>query len=231
LGHTVGYSLTTKEEGTSYHNLMQFEATQYPEMMGSLLVDDALKNIPLFGDRKDSIAAIAAQVLESANPQDGPQVGLEDEGRLFGPLVETRTAAEKLLVLRNYAQAASDPQKLSGGSKGMSKIGDGLDRTTSTSVGDYPALASNRQAHENLLTMTLNMKELPRKGQAILDHIMLLRSKEKYLFDYSANMNITSDDAWLEDLWRWVSGKSYISPIPQIDVLTYLSRSLGCCLR
>lgn len=55
------------------------------------------------------------------------------------------------------------------------------------------------------------MQGLPKKAQAILDHAMLLRSKEKYLFDYPANIDITSDDPWLQDLWHWVASAYHFS--------------------
>lgn len=88
------------------------------------------------------------------------------------------------------------------------------DETLTNAAGGGTGSVSNQQAHENLLTTTLNTQGLPRKAQVILDHAMLLRSKEKYLFDYLANINITSDDPWLQDLWHWVaSGYNFSSAI------------------
>ncbi|KAI1180112.1 hypothetical protein F4777DRAFT_585792 [Nemania sp. FL0916] len=196
------------EEGTSYHSLMQFEATQHPEMMSSLLVDDALKDIPLFGDRKQSVAAIISEVLESAVWSDSPDLDWEEKNDLQESLADSRTTAEKLIVLRKHTHKISHSQKSPSSGGYIAASGDGRDQTPSDAARHNSVLASNRQAHENLLTKTLNMKDIPTRGQVILDHIMLLRSKERYLFDYSANINITSDDPWLKDLWLWVARAS-----------------------
>ncbi len=36
---------------------------------------------------------------------------------------------------------------------------------------------------------------------------MLLRAKEKYLFDFALNQTIAADDPWLRDTWAWVAGE------------------------
>ncbi|KAI1128521.1 hypothetical protein F5Y10DRAFT_173668 [Nemania abortiva] len=176
------------EEGTSYHGLMRFDTTQYPEMMGSLLVDEALKNIPLFGDQKMPIATVVSHALELPPLKEDPDSDFEEKDDLLRSLTGAKTTSEKILALRRHAQNASQSRELSSGDKYMTNDG----------------LVSNQQAHENLLTATLNTTGVPRKAQVVLDHVMLLRAKEKYLFDYPANINITSDDPWLKDMWLWV---------------------------
>ncbi|KAI0871195.1 hypothetical protein GGS24DRAFT_510051 [Hypoxylon argillaceum] len=196
------------EEGTSYHGLMRFDTTQYPEMMGSLLIDDAIKNIPLFGNEKRSVTAIASRVLELPPPKEDSDSDSGDQKDLLQSLTSTKTTAEKILALRKHAQNTSQHQPLSSGEKYLAMFNDGLDKTSLDATWSGPGLVSNQQAHENLLTATLNAKGVPRKAQVVLDHVMLLRAKEKYLFDYAANMNITSDDPWLKDMWLWVTRAS-----------------------
>ncbi|KAI1202695.1 hypothetical protein F5X97DRAFT_286956 [Nemania serpens] len=177
------------EEDTGYHGLMQFDNTQYLEMMGSVLVDDAIKDIPLFGEEKKSAEIIASQVVDLDPPKEDSDLDLAKNGYLLESLAGKSTTAEKIIALRKHVQNTTQHKEKSSGSGGTGSV-------------------SNQQAHENLLTTTLNTQGLPRKAQVILDHAMLLRSKEKYLFDYLANINITSDDPWLQDLWHWVASAS-----------------------
>jgi hypothetical protein len=66
---------------------------------------------------------------------------------------------------------------------------------------------SQRQRHENLLGETTKMVSFPSEAQAVVDHAILLRAKEKYLFDGHTNQSIVADDPWLRDVWAWVAGK------------------------
>ncbi|KAI3336388.1 WD repeat domain-containing protein [Xylariaceae sp. AK1471] len=196
------------EEGTSYHSLMQFDATQYPEMMGSLLVDDAVKDIPLFGDEKKSITSIASQVLQSPPPETDPVLDLEAKGMLPKSFVDATTTAGRLNALRKHAKPISQSQELLGSNKHIVAAGEGLEKAPTSPLVKGTGLTSNRQRHENLLKMTLDTRGFPKSAQIVLDHITLFRSKEKYLFDYPANIDIASDDPWLKDLWFWVARAS-----------------------
>jgi WD repeat-containing protein mio len=196
---------------------MRFDTTQYSEMMGSLLIDDAVKNISLFGDRKESIETIASNVLELPPPKEDPDLDLGEKDDLLQSLNDTKTTAEKILALRKHAQNTGQSQELFGRDKYMTTPNDGVDKTPLDATWSGTGLVSNQQAHEDLLTTTLNAKGVPRKAQVVLDHIMLLRAKEKYLFDYAANMNITSDDPWLKDMWLWVARTCYLFPAMDRD--------------
>ncbi|KAI0481605.1 hypothetical protein F4859DRAFT_426311 [Xylaria cf. heliscus] len=196
------------EEGTSYHSLMRFDTSQHPEVMGSLLFDDAVKDIPLFGDEKIPIATIASQVLELHPPEADTVLDLEANDNLPQSFTEATTTAGKILALRKQSQNISRYQESSGGDQHTATFGDGLDQAQPDAPRSGTGPVSNRQVHENLLATTLNTKGFPKASQIVLDHVMLLRSKEKYLFDYPANINIVSDDPWLKDLWLWVARAS-----------------------
>lgn len=47
---------------------------------------------------------------------------------------------------------------------------------------------------------------MPSQGHIVLNHIMLLRAKEKYLFHTKTNQKVVADDPWLQDVWAWVAG-------------------------
>ncbi|KAI2639562.1 hypothetical protein GGS26DRAFT_273716 [Hypomontagnella submonticulosa] len=190
------------EAGGSYHSLMQFEATQYPTMVGSLNIDQAFKDKALFGSNKDSVNAVVQEALLSPAPTADPVYDSEASTEKLPELFATTSkTAEKLRDLRKYSKENFEVAKL----QQQSSIKD-LDRSLTDLSLKGNGLPSNRQLHERLLVSTLDTKGFPKKAQVILDHAMLLRSKEKYLFDYVANRDIVADDPWLRELWDWVAG-------------------------
>ena len=50
------------------------------------------------------------------------------------------------------------------------------------------------------------MSQLSNRAQYILDHTMLLRAREGYLFNFQRNQEVVADDIWLQDVWAWVAG-------------------------
>ncbi|KAI0010132.1 hypothetical protein F4779DRAFT_578845, partial [Xylariaceae sp. FL0662B] len=195
------------EEGSSYHGIMQFEVSQYPEMMGSLNIDEAFRDTPLFGDRKESVSTVIQQALQSPQPNIDPIGDFEASN---APLPELFTQgsniADRLRGLRKYSKDTLKPPTHPDNQVQRPSTIEELDQSfTDLSVkGD--GLPTNRQLHERLLTSTMDTKGFPKKAQAVLDHVMIMRSKEKYLFNYPANREIVSDDPWLRDLWDWVNG-------------------------
>ncbi|KAI8635058.1 WD repeat domain-containing protein [Xylariaceae sp. FL1651] len=195
------------EEGTSYHSLMQFDTTHYSEMLGSLLIDDAVKDIPLFGDEKRSVLTIASKVLQFSPPEIDTIFDAEAKDALPQPFFDAKTTAGKLLALRKHALTIARSHEVPNGN-GYRVASSGKSETTSDMSAKDIGLISNRQAHENLLATTVDTKWAPKSAQIFLDHVMLLRSREKYLFDYAVNIDIVSDDPWLKGLWHWVAGAS-----------------------
>lgn len=188
---------------------MQFEATQYPTMVGSLNIDQAFKDKALFGSNKDSVNAVVQEALLSPAPTADPVYDSEASTEKLPELFATTSkTAEKLRDLRKYSKENFEVAKL----QQQSSIKD-LDRSLTDLSLKGNGLPSNRQLHERLLVSTLDTKGFPKKAQVILDHAMLLRSKEKYLFDYVANRDIVADDPWLRELWDWVAGMHLRFPI------------------
>ncbi|KAI4863032.1 hypothetical protein F4820DRAFT_390443 [Hypoxylon rubiginosum] len=195
------------EGGTSYHSFMQFDATQYPEMMGSLNIDKAVVDKSLFGSQKDSTNVVVQQALLTPPPALDPISDLEASNE---PLPELFTNAskisDKLRGLRKYSTDILKAQKqLNDKAQGRSSV-EKLDQSLTDLSIKGNILPSNRQLHEQLLISTRDTKGFPKDAQVVLDHAMLLRSKEKYLFDYTANKDIVADDPWLGELWDWVAG-------------------------
>ncbi|KAI2782846.1 hypothetical protein F4815DRAFT_491880 [Daldinia loculata] len=195
------------EGGGSYHSLMQFEATQYPEMMGPLNIDQAFKDQPLFGNRKESANVIIQKTLLSPSPIADPICDLEASTEPLPELfTSASTTADKLRGLRQYSREILETAKQVSDKERQQSVTKDLDRSLSDLPLQGNILPSNRQLHERLLASTLDSRGFPKEAQLVLDHVMLLRSKEKYLFDYVANRDIAADDPWLRELWDWVAG-------------------------
>ncbi|RYO74061.1 hypothetical protein DL764_010984 [Monosporascus ibericus] len=194
-------------EGSSYHTLMQFDAQQYPEMMSSLLIDDALADVPLFGSQKKAITPIIQNILHSHPPdhdivveEDAPDIQPDESFKAAS------TTAAKLRGIRRFLK--DDPQESFSSSQNQqaSSSDDELNESfMGLSITSFGQL-SNRQLHEKLLALTRGARGLPKGAQAVLDHVMLLRAKENYLFDCASNREIVADDPWLQDLWDWIAG-------------------------
>jgi len=72
-----------------------------------------------------------------------------------------------------------------------------------------PMSTTNQELHELHLSSLVGAKGFPMEAQKVIDHTMLLRAKEKYLFDCEANRKVVSDDPWLRDVWAWIAGESH----------------------
>jgi WD repeat-containing protein mio len=108
-----------------------------------------------------------------------------DEPDIPADFLRASSLAEKLTTLRINAHGAN------------SQI--------NSSPGGVPT--SQLQRHERLLAELKMMGRLSSKAQAALDHTMLIRAREGYLFNYTKNQKVVADDSWLSDIWAWVAGK------------------------
>ncbi|KAI0180939.1 hypothetical protein GGR52DRAFT_583383 [Hypoxylon sp. FL1284] len=195
------------EGGASYHSLMQLEAAQHSEMMGSLNIDKAFIDKPLFGSHKESANVVVQQALLSAPPALDPVSDLEaSKAPLPGVFTNASKMSEKLRGLRKYSSETLRASKQYNDKAPERSSIDKLDRSLTGLSINGSSLPSNRQLHEQLLASLQDTKGFPKDAQVILDHVMLLRSKEKYLFDYKTNKDIVADDPWLGEMWDWVAG-------------------------
>lgn len=178
---------------------MKFDTIQTIDTLGPFFVENALSDIPIFGPEKADVGAIAEEALRAYAPEDDL---LLDETASTVPLPEAfvaaKTVAEKLQALRAYIQGIA-------GSKD-SDSDTALTKLRGISLDPSPG-SSNRALHESLLRSTVELTGFPKAAQVILDHVMLLRAKEKYLFDCRVNRAVVADDPWLKGVWGWVGGK------------------------
>lgn len=184
---------------------MQFEPSQAPDILGPLLIEEALSDVPLFGSdsasiRVDTEAALKANSLSS--------VVIEDVGATSRPLPEAfhkaSTVAPKIRALRAFVRDEFQAPKGIKPRAGDTKI---VQSETSEMSLASDSLGSCREIHDALLASLAEAEGLPREAQSVLDHAMLLRAKEKYLFDPVANRDIVADDPWVKYVWDWVASK------------------------
>ncbi|KAL2752533.1 hypothetical protein ACRALDRAFT_1077766 [Sodiomyces alcalophilus JCM 7366] len=193
------------DEGTSYHSLMRFEPSQCTQMYGPLLVEQALASVPIFGPDKANVPAVIEKTLQAPSSETDIQItrpsGLDPS--LSTPMRD-RPIAERLRITRkSILNHKAEPGKAEGTE--IEVDDDLVDRLQESSISpDGPA--SCAQLHGNFLFILPQAKQLAPEVQSDIDHVMLLRAKEKYLLDPVTNRNVVSDDLWLRYLWDWVAG-------------------------
>lgn len=197
--------LTRRTEGHPYHALMEFEPSQAPSIVGPLFTESLLSDVPLFGPEKADVDALVKEALQTAAQYEDlvvDEAAAETQAKL--DLKGAVTIADKLKVLRSYAR-----EHLRG------RDADGK-KETPRQADTEPKV--QRERHERFLSDTMESLGLPREGHAILDHVMLLRAKEKYLFNTETNQMVVADDPWLQDVWGWVGGMLHF-PTPESRVM------------
>lgn len=193
---------------------MEFEPSQAPSILGPLFTEGLLSDVPLFGPEKADVHALVKEALHLSTQYgdlivDEAATNIPAQLDLSGAL----TVADKIKALRQYQQDyLLRPKNLGGENNG---------KNDSTKQGNGEPL-EQRERHETFLSDKMESLGLPSEGHAVLDHVMLLRAKEKYLFSTETNQKVVADDPWLQNVWGWVAGKS---PLTQ-DTFTKLT----CCL-
>lgn len=162
-------------------------------------------NLPIFGLERNDVTAMADRVREKVVVNSGL---LEDELAEDVPLPESfanaRSISDKLRILRGYMWGMTNPDLAEKedltlyGPMTLIRLQEGLPEELSN--------IASRALHENLLKATNETAGFPRAAQLVLDHIMLARAKESYLFDCRRNRTVISDDHWLKGVWGWIEG-------------------------
>lgn len=178
---------------------MQFDDKRGLEILGPTLTEHALHDVPIFGTDK---AAVKEGIEAALKREEISCAAVEHVGESEQPLPETfysaKTIAAKLRAIRAFVRGEGDVSA------------DDVNGSVSRSTPNDISLASNslescRELHEALLSQSLKSNSLPREAQNVVQHAMLFRAKEKYLFDAAANRQIVSDDPWKRYLWDWIA--------------------------
>lgn len=183
-----------------YHDLMHFEASQVPEMLGPLLVEQRLSDFPIFASDCPDIEQTIEKVLEDANTASCLVEQADDQ--LPEAFKQSTSVPTKLRALRSFVR---EQQGLAGADASL-EVPSGVlaDNRRGLSLN---GVGSCREIHEALLDTLPTAKGLPREAQCVSDHTMLLRAKDKYLFDAVVNRHVVSDDPWARFVWDWIAGE------------------------
>jgi WD repeat-containing protein mio len=65
---------------------------------------------------------------------------------------------------------------------------------------------TSREVHDQLHYSALGLVPSRKPRSELLDHIMLRRALDGYLFDCKTNKRLATDDQWLQDIWEWIQG-------------------------
>jgi len=66
---------------------------------------------------------------------------------------------------------------------------------------------TSREVHDKSHYSTLSLGSSRKPSSELLDHVMLRRALDGYLFNCKVNKTVVTDDQWLHDLWEWIQGK------------------------
>lgn len=175
-------------------------------MLGPLLAGQALSDAPIFGDES---ADIESMIEYLSRNKTSSKVSVEAVNAVKPRLPESfhkaNTVAEKLRVLRAFVREqglVSEESNLQSQLGNLKILDPEADDIHSASSG----VGSCREIHETLLSTLVKSPGIPREAQVVVDHTMLLRAKEKYLFDAELNRGIARDDPWTRFIWDWVAG-------------------------
>lgn len=178
---------------------MRFEPSQCTQMYGPLLVEQALADAPVFGSDKANVPALIEKTLQSPSSETDIRV---ERPSLVDPSLSTplrdRPIAERLRATRKSIVKHKTETE--------TEV-DGLANQLQASSVSEDGPTSCAQLHEDLLSVLPQAEQLTPEAQSDVDHVMLLRAKEKYLLDPVTNRNVVSDDLWLRYLWDWVAGE------------------------
>ncbi|KJZ78939.1 hypothetical protein HIM_01712 [Hirsutella minnesotensis 3608] len=193
------------QESAPYLDVMQFEPLQTAEMMGAFLAEETLSEVPIFGPDRGRI-----ENLQSTSKRESSAlVTVEHIDEMERPLPDSfynaTSVAQKLRGLRAMIREDQVSSSAEAGAHWHGQEGDPVEGGSNDISLASNSFGSCREIHEGLLSSLTTAKGLPREAQCVVDHTMLLRAQEKYLFDAAVNRNVVADDPWKRFIWDWIA--------------------------
>lgn len=170
------------------------------KVLGPLYSTAAKADVAVFGPErfttKSVTAALHEEVKKALESAEDPVVDLlAPQDSALGARASTASAPESLGD--DFTQVNLEPKE-----------------------SKRPFVAENSSSEPTLPTKTYSSQELYERSHytAIsripsskttrdqLDHVMLRRAINGYLFNPKTNKNVVTDDPWLQDVWEWIAG-------------------------
>lgn len=166
------------------------------ELLGPLFASEAKADAPIFGPERFTLKStrvkLDAAIRELLQSKHDPVINLlgPTEGYTGPELSSSKTSTSS----NNLEQLRLDHKS----SKTVAKKKDSI---ASSKV------LSSIELHDKSHYTSIRLEPSAHPKSDILDQIMLQRATQGYLLDSAQNQAIVSDDAWLQDVWRWIKGR------------------------
>lgn len=175
--------------------LMKFkDSVEQEANLGPLFATAAMANVPIYGPKSfkntDVATALRAAVKKAVHAGGDPVLDLADPSN-----AEADTLSGGEADLRKLADLQIHDK---------GKVGKGK------SAGIEPKFLSSREQHDDDHYATFRNLPCTKRKHEALDHVMLQRAKDGYLFGCKKNQALAHQDPWLQDAWEWVQGKSIL---------------------
>lgn len=189
-------------EDAPYQDVIQFEPSQAADMFGTFVAEQTLSEVPIFGPGDGNVEARLVSALQNSPAMSAKAEQLDKMAAPLPDAFHTATSvAQKLRLLRAFVRRETEAADTLGG-RGANHLDGGPNDISLASN----SLGTCLDIHEGLLTTLAAARGLPREAQSVVDHAMLLRAKERYLFDAAENRSIIGDDPWKRFVWDWIAG-------------------------
>jgi SEA/GATOR complex protein SEA4/MIOS len=170
--------------------LIDFEdAPEKVKVRGPLFATAAKFNVPVFGHQR----------FQSPKSQTLLNTTIEMSLRSAGdPIVDLLASME---LERNQSQWLNDTRISTSRLDGE----ESREEVTADSLVSNKTYSS-REVHDKSHYSTLSLSSSNKPRSELLDHVMLRRALNGYLFDCKINKVVATDDKWLRNLWDWIQG-------------------------
>ena len=176
-------------------SLMNFEdASEKVKVRAPLFATAAKLSVPVFGPEK-------FQTLKS---QTLLKEAIRESMRSEDPVVNLLALSD--LEMRQ-SQKLSDPAISTSQTEGKRTQLGGSEKSTAD-FSSPDKVFTSREVHDKLHYSSMSLISSNKPRNKLLDHVMLRRAFDGYLFDSKVNKMVVNGDQWLKDLWEWIQGKS-----------------------
>ncbi len=187
--------------GDPYLDLMRFsDPVEQEKVLGPLFATAAKAGVAVFGHErfttKKVTVALNELVKKSLESADDPVVDLLAPSDQTMGTTESGTSSTESLG-DEFTQLQLEPKE---SKRQLATI------TTPSQLDTSKNVYSSRELYEKSHYSALSRFPSTKSTREQLDHVMLRRAMDGYLFNPDTNKIISADDSWLQEVWEWISG-------------------------
>jgi hypothetical protein len=179
--------------------LMKFlDPSERDIVLGPLYATEAKTDIPIFGPEKFTSRNIK-QLLNSTVKQ-----ALQSETNPVVNLLATTKSK-----MSQVAGKTSQPDSSLSGDLERLQL-EAQERDEKVKSRTSRKISSSRELHDEAHYTRRSISTSAESKKELLDHVMLQRAIDGYLFNCNLNNAIVNDDVWLQEVWEWIEGKQIV---------------------